>query len=182
MPDDGGLRGAAQAPRRFTRLFQINNGTVNDLLTIDVTAAFDAYVAFDTSLAATAAPFKQSDNCLGAGSDPCLYYVKLPRNGIYYVEATSADSADTGAFKVRVLHPRLPNVPDSLYQRLATDSTTPVVPGGVLSQQSIVLRAVVSDPDLGDTLRLQAEVVPSGNDFDGTQTVLGAKVLNGSPA
>ncbi|HEY6060181.1 MAG TPA: hypothetical protein VIV10_06340, partial [Gemmatimonadales bacterium] len=165
----------------FTRLFQINNGTVNDSLTIDVTAAYDAFVAFDTSLNAAAAPFKQSDNCLGVGSDPCLYYQKLPRNGIYYVEVTSADSADTGAFTVRVLHPRKPDLPDSLDQRLATDSTTPVVPGGVVSQQSVVLTAVLSDPDLGDSLQLQAEVVPTGTGFS-VPTALGAKVRNGSRA
>ena len=60
---------------------------------------------------------------------------------------------------------KAPSAPDSLDQRLSTDSTTPVVPGGVISQQSIVLRAVVSDPDLGDTLQLQAEVVPRRDNF-----------------
>ncbi|HSD31080.1 MAG TPA: Ig-like domain-containing protein [Gemmatimonadales bacterium] len=175
--------GAPHRSGRFARVYQINNGTSVDSVTVEVTASYDAYVIFDTALATTAPPLKQSDNCLGAGSDPCLYYVKLPRDGVpYFVEVTSADSADTGAFKVRVLRPRAPSAPDSLSQRVPADSTTPVIPGGVISQQSIVLRAVVSDPDLGDTLQLQAEVQPVGTNFTNFANWFSAKVPNDSPA
>src|SRR5512143_72598 len=173
--------GALHKPRGwFAKLFTFS-GVANDSISIELDAAFNAYVALDTSLVGSRPPLKAGADCLGTLGDPCLYYNRLPLNTTYYVEVTSADSAATGAFTLRVLHPRKPDLADSLDQRLATDSTTPVVPGGVVSQQSVVLTAVLSDPDLGDSLQLQAEVIPTGSSFS-VPTALGGKVRNGSRA
>jgi hypothetical protein len=160
------------------------SGNQNDSVTVEVTAAFDAYVALGSSKDSSVTPLATNDACLDSGNDPCIYYYLLPRPGTatYYVEVTSADSADSGTFTMRLVHPRLPNVPDSLDQRAIADSTTPVDTGGSVPQPSIVFRAVVSDPDLGDTLHLEVEARPVGTPFTGSVTATGQEVPNGSPA
>ncbi len=173
--------GAPHRPGRFAQLFSFP-GTVNDSVSIEVSAGYDAYVVLDSSPAANRPALTESDDCLGAGSDPCLYYNRLPRNTTYFVEVTSADSADSGSFTMRLVHPRIPNLPDSLDQRSIVDSTTPVDTGGAVPQPSIVLRAVVSDLDLADTLQLDAEVKPVGTNFNGSVTATSQDVPNGSPA
>ena len=165
---------------RFARLFNFT-GNANDSVSVEVSAGFDAYVAVDTSLAASHPPLNAADDCLGASGNPCLYYNRLPYTATYYVEVTSADSADTGAFTMRLVHQRRPNTPTSLDQRL-TDSVTSVGIGDTVTALSLLLRAVVSDSDLGDSLHLEAEVRPIGVAFSGPNVPNGPKVANGQPA
>src|SRR4029077_15725923 len=54
--------------------------------------------------------------------------------------------------------------------------------GDTVSQNAIVLRGVVSDPDRPDSLRLEVEVKPTSVAFTGTGTVVGAPVANGHSA
>ena len=171
------------APHRsghFGKLYRFS-GIVNDSVSVEMVAGFDAYVAVDSSLVKSQSPLAQGDDCLGTPGDPCLYYTRLPRNSTYYVEVTSADSADTGSFKVRLIHPRPPDAPASLDQRL-NDSVTSVPVGNTVNALSLLLRAVVSDPDLGDSLHLEAEVRPIGVAFSGPNVPNGPKVANGQPA
>jgi hypothetical protein len=112
---------------------------------------------------------------------PCLYYQQLPRSGTHYIEVTSANPDDSGAFTLRLLQPRDPNPPDSLDQRLG-DSTTSVTPGDTINQTSLLLRAVLSDPDLVDSLHLEAEVRPVGQQFSGPNVPDGPTVGNGQAA
>jgi hypothetical protein len=169
------------APHRLFRFARIYSflGTANDSVSIEVPASFDAYVALDTSLARP--PLAQADDCQGKTGNPCLYYQRLPLNTTYYVEVTSVDSGDTGAFNLRLVHPRQPNKPISLDQRL-NDSVTSVPIGGTVNQVNVLLRAVVSDKDLGDSLYLEAEVRPIATAFSGSNVSPGPKVANGSPA
>ncbi len=173
--------GAPHRSGRFAQLYSFN-AAVTDSVSIELTGTHDGYLVLDSTADMTKDPFLETDDCLGAPTDPCLLYVNPPRSRDYYVEVTSRDSGETGAFTLRVLRPRLPNPPDSLDQRAIVDSTTPVDTGGFVSQGSIVLRALVSDPDLGDTLHLEAEVKPVGTNFNGSVTATGDSVLNGSPA
>ena len=174
------------APHRrgsYAKIYSFS-GNQNDSVTVEVTAAFDGYVVLGSSKDSSVTPLATNDACLNSGNDPCIYYYLLPRPGTatYYIEVTSADSADSGTFTMQLVHPRPPALPDSLDQRLATDSTTPVDTGSFVTQPSIVIRAIVSDPDLGDTLLLEAEVKPVGTNFNSSGTVTGDSVLNGSPA
>ena len=153
-------------------------GTANDSVSIEVAARFDAYVAVDTALTAGSPPLSGADDCLRVAGDPCLYYLRLPRNHLYYVEVTAANAADTGAYRLRLMHPRLPNTPDALNQ-LLRDSVTAVAPGATVSETDILLRAVVTDPDLGDSLHLEAEVRPAGVAFTGPNVPDGVVVGNG---
>ena len=170
--------GAPHRPGRYAQVFSFA-GTVNDSISIEVSADFDGYVTLDTSLAAGVPTLDEADDCIGVAGNPCLPYQPLPRNATYQVEVTSADSADSGLFTVRVVHPRNPNLPDSLDQRFS-DSVTSVPIGGAVAQNSLLFRGVISDPDAWDTLRLQVEVQPVGTNFTGL-AVTGPPVPNGQP-
>ena len=172
--------GAPHRPGHFAKLYNFS-GIVPDSVSVEMVAGFDGYVALDSSLATNQAPLAQANDCLGTPGDPCLYYTRLPRNATYFVEVTSADSADTGSFKVRLVHPRPPDTPTSLDQRL-NDSVTSVPVGNTVNALSLLLRAVVSDPDLGDSLHLEAEVRPIGVAFSGPNVPNGPKVANGQAA
>ena len=172
--------GAPHRPGRYARLYAFP-GTANDSVSIEVAAIYDAYVALDTALDPGAAPLAEAGQCLGATGDPCIYYQRLPRNLSYIIEVTSADSGDSGAFALHLVHPRLPDAPRSLDQRLP-DSVTSVSPGATVGQTSILLRAVLTDPDLGDSLHLEAEVRPVTVGFTGPNVPNGPAVANGQVA
>ncbi|MGH7613672.1 MAG: BACON domain-containing protein, partial [Gemmatimonadales bacterium] len=172
--------GAPHRPGRFAKLFSFP-GTINDSVTIELSEGYGGFVALDTSLVPAAPPLDSTGTCLGTPGSPCLYYQRLPRNATYYIEVTSADSADTGPFTLRLLHARDPNPADSLDQRLA-DSVTAIDTGATISQNSVLLRAVVSDPDRGDTLHLEAEVRPTNIQFTGSPTQIGPEVTAGQIA
>ena len=171
--------GAPHQRGSFARIYGFP-GTANDSVSIEVSAEFDAYVALDTSLDA-GQPLAGTGTCLSTTGDPCLYYQRLPRNLTYFVEVTSAKAADSGAFRLHLAHPRLPNGPDGLNQLLG-DSVTAVAPGATVNGTSILLRAMVSDPDLGDLLHLEAEVRPAGTAFTGPNVPDGPVVGNGQTA
>ena len=156
-------------------------GTANDSVSIEVSAEYQAYVTLDTVLDAGAPPLAASGACLGAVGDPCVYYQRLPRNQTYFVEVASLAPADGGAFQLRLMHPRLPFAPADLDQ-LRVDSVSVVAPGATVNETSILLRAVVSDPDLGDSLHLEAEVRPVGVAFTGPNVPDGPAVASGRPA
>ncbi|HEY6107381.1 MAG TPA: hypothetical protein VIV56_00635 [Gemmatimonadales bacterium] len=171
--------GAPHQRGSFARIYGFP-GTANDSVSIEVSAEFDAYVALDTSLDA-GQPLAGTGACLSTAGDPCLYYQRLPRNLTYFVEVTSAKAADSGAFRLHLAHPRLPNGPDGLNQLLG-DSVTAVAPGATVNGTSILLRAMVTDPDLGDLLHLEAEVRPTGTAFTGPNVPDGPVVGNGQLA
>ena len=72
-------------------------------------------------------------------------------------------------------------MPQSLDQRLP-DSVTSVSPGATVGQTSILLRAVLTDPDLGDSLHLEGEVRPVTVGFTGPNVPNGPAVANGHTA
>jgi hypothetical protein len=156
-------------------------GTANDSVSIELPASFDAYLTLDTTVDRSRPPLAETDDCLGFSGDPCLYYQRLPFNASYFVEVTSADSADTGSFTLHLVHPRLPRPPVSLDQRLS-DSVTSIAPGATVNYSGILLRAVISDPDLGDSVHLEAEVRPVAIAFSGPNVPDGPAVGNGQPA
>src|SRR5207253_11058315 len=106
----------------------------------------------------------------GAGTGACLLYQLLRAAGSYTVEATSGPAAATGLFTLSITRPRAPAGPDALAQ-LTGDGVT-VILGGSVDQPSVVLRGTVSDPDVGDTLRLQVEALPVATAFTGTPTAV----------
>src|SRR4029077_18870551 len=84
-------------------------------------------------------------------------------------------------FTPSVTRPRAPAAAQSLAQ-LRGDSLTAVPIGGTTDQGPVVLRGLVSDPDAGDSLRLQVELQPVGTTFTGTPTATGSRAANGQTA
>jgi hypothetical protein len=171
--------GAPHRPGSYARIYGFP-GTANDSVSIEVSAGFNAWVALDTALL-SGGPLAETGDCLRVAGDPCLYYLRLPRNQTYFIEVTSAATADFGAYRLRLAHPRLPHGPDGLNQ-LLTDSVTSVAPGETVNEAGILLRAVVTDPDLGDSLHLEGEVRPAGTAFTGPNVPDGPVVGNGQTA
>jgi hypothetical protein len=172
--------GAPHRSGRYARLYAFP-GTANDSVSIELPASFDAYLTLDTTVDGSRPTLAETDDCLGFPGDPCLYYQRLPFSASYYVEVTSADSADAGSFTLHVAHPRLPRPPVSLDQ-LLNDSVTSFPPGATVNTSGILLRAVLSDPDLGDSVHLEAEVRPVAIPFSGPNVPDGLPVGNGQPA
>lgn len=172
--------GAPHRSGSYARIYAFP-GRANDSVSIELPASFDAYLTLDTTLDRSRPPLAQTDDCLGFSGDPCLYYQRLPFNASYYVEVTSANSADAGAFTLHVVGPRLPRPPASLDQ-LLSDSVTSIAPGATVNTSGILLRAVISDPDLGDSVHLEAEVRPVAIPFSGPNVPDGLPVGNGQPA
>lgn len=172
--------GAPHRAGSFARIYSFP-GTQNDSATIELAADYDAYLILDTTLDAARPSLAETHDCLGTSGEPCLYYERLPRNGTYAIEVTSAAARDSGTFTLRLVHPRLPAAPNGLDQRLP-DSVTSLAPGATLYQSNIVLRAVVADPDRVDSLHLEAEVRPLGTPFTSPNIPDGAPVANGAAA
>jgi len=66
----------------------------------------------------------------------------------------------------RVVVPHVPNPPDALAQLQSSD-LSPIPVGGAASSNTIVISGVVSDPDAGQTVQLEVEVLSVGQDFTG---------------
>src|SRR5437660_5647590 len=171
------------APHRagsFAQLYSFT-GRVGDSVSIVMSApAVDGYVVLDTAATSDAPALAQNDLC-AAGPGACLLYQLLRAAGPYTIEATSRPPGATGLFTLSVTRPRLPNGPDALAQ-LASDGVTVIAVGGSVDQPSVVLRGTVSDPDVGDTLRLQVEALPIATAFTGTPTAVSDRTPNGQRA
>ena len=165
--------GALHRSGSFARLFRFP-GTKNDSVSFEVQSGFHPYIVLDSSLNPT-------HPLIVEVQDSALYYQWLPLSTFYYVEVTTAAPADTGVFTLRLMHPRLPRAPQALDQ-LLSDSITSVDLGASVAQPSILLRAVVTDPDWQDSLHLEAEVRPIGIGFSGPNVPNGPAVTNGATA
>jgi photosystem II stability/assembly factor-like uncharacterized protein len=74
-----------------------------------------------------------------------------------------------------------PAVPTSRGQ-LQANGTTAIPLGGKATSTTVVFRGTVSDPDPGQTVRLQVEVKPVGTAFTGTVSCQSALVTSGTAA
>lgn len=75
----------------------------------------------------------------------------------------------------------VPNAPSSLGQ-FKLNGTTVIPIGGTTDENGVVIKAIVSDPDVGQTVKLQVEVKNTSTPFDGTGLVESALIANGSQA
>jgi hypothetical protein len=162
------------------------SGTALDSASVILTPQqFNGYVALDTApLTPGVAPLTTKTDCQGNTTLQCIYYYVLPPTSThtYYVEVSSATKGDSGTYQLQLIHVgRQPNDPDSLDQR-QLDSTASIPSGGTVGT-SLLLRAVISDPDLVDVLHLEAEVRPVAQIFNNSpNTNPGQEVANGDPA
>lgn len=158
-------------------------GNTGDIATVLLSAGFDGFVALETSLDSAVAPLATATQCLGDTKSPCIYYFQLPQQANYYIEVSGSSAADTGQFDVRLItgSGRDPNSVQSLEQRLLPDSSQVVAIGGAVGA-NVLIHGVVSDSDLVDSLRLQAEWAPIGTAFQGQVMNTGPYAHNGQVA
>ena len=156
------------------------SGSLGDSVSLELTAPA-GYLVLDTAAASSKPSFSESGTCAGVAGDPCLFYQTLPRTGSYVVEVTTNAATDSGAYTLTFSPPRVPAAPATLTQ-LQGDSATAVNTGDTVSQNALVFRGVVSDPDRPDSLALEVEVKPTSLAFTGTGTTIGAPVKNGQAA
>src|SRR4029077_2665947 len=174
------------------RLYTFTAAAGDSISIAMASTALDAYLMLDSSMSDAVPPLATNDSCSG-GTDACLRYQRLPAAGTYRIEATSAGAGETGGFTLSGTRPPAPAAPptpprprapaaaQSLAQ-LRGDSLTAVPIGGTTDQGTVVLRGLVSDPDAGDSLRLQVELQPVGTTFTGTPTATGSRAANGQTA
>src|SRR6266576_2536716 len=172
---------APHRPTGFARVYAFSAQANDSISVVMSSTPLNAYLVLDSSTTPTAPPLAFNDSCSGGGRDACLPYQLLRTAGTYLIEATSAASGETGRFTLSVTRPRAPTGPTTLAQ-LRTDSVTSVPVGGSTDQAGIVLRGVVSDPDLSDTLRLEVEVQPVGTPFSGVATAASGRLPVGVSA
>jgi len=126
------------------RLYGVTTNGGDSISVVMSSAALDAYLVLDSSLAGTALPMAHATK---------LRYQLLPTAGTFVIEATTSAPAQTGPFTLSVTRPHAPNSPDSLNQSRA-DSVSAAPLGGVVDQTVVVLGATVSDVD-SDSLRIE---------------------------
>ncbi|HVM44128.1 MAG TPA: hypothetical protein VMT77_11485, partial [Gemmatimonadales bacterium] len=164
--------GAPHRSGRVAKLYAFT-GNANDSVSLHLaSAAFGAYLVLDSAAQAGVPSFVESSACRPGQTGACLTYVRLPQTGSYVVEATSVGAGATGPFALSFTGPRPPAAPDSLAQ-LTFDGVTTVPAGGAVTQDSVLLRAVLADPDT-DSVRVEVEVRAVGTSFTGTATAAGA--------
>src|SRR5262249_54077789 len=76
---------------------------------------------------------------------------------------------------------RPPDSPTSLGQ-FKIDGTTSLAIGGVRPERTVLLRAPLTDPDAGDSVRLEAETQPIGVPFANTPNAVSPLVARGGVA
>src|SRR5207249_3125082 len=152
---NAGDGGAPHRAGSFAQLYSFTGRAGDSVSVLMAAPALDGYVVLDSSTAGTAPALAENDRCATSG-DACLRYELLRVGGTYTIEATSAAAGATGAYTLSVSRPRAPAAPGSVAQ-LRSDSTTAVPLGSVTDEPTVVVRGVVTDPDIADTLRLQVE-------------------------
>ena len=126
--------------------------------------SFDAYLTLHDSLGTL---LSQNDECPGSTGTACILEFRAPAAGRYVIEATTAAPAATGAFSLSAVREQAPNLPQSILQFHA-DSVTSVSIGVVDTQNVIVLKSTVNDPNPRDSVRLEVELVDVSSPFSGT--------------
>ena len=93
----------------------------------------------------------------------------------------NADAPLPAALDFRTLVPQPPAVPAALAQ-FKGDGVTAMVVGDTNETRSAVFRALLTDPDPGDQVRLEVELKPVGTAFDSTGIVPSPTVTSGNAA
>jgi hypothetical protein len=145
------------APQRAGSQAKLYSVTANagDTLSFRLTSPdFDAYLALTDSLGSA---LGQNDDCPLLNGPACLVNFRAPVTGRYVIEATTAAPGGTGAFSLSVVRERTPGVPQEIGQ-FRGDSVTTIGPGQVIAEDVAVFRGRVTDPNPGDSVRLEVEL------------------------
>jgi BACON domain-containing protein len=157
--------GAPQRAGRQAKLYRVQ-AAVGDTLTFRLTSAFNAYLILTDS--AGTVVLDETDQC-AAALTACLAPFNVATAGRYVIEVTSTNPAETGAFTLSAVKERAPSPPQSALQ-FRKDSTTAIGVGTITLQDTVVFKATVNDPNPGDSVRLEVEVIQTVSTFLGDAT------------
>jgi hypothetical protein len=177
---------SAASPGDPTNLTQVdgsavtiaNGGVTNDTtitLGADLTDADDDLVGLQVELIPSGEDFTGAPTDSEAvASAPGTHTLDVGplEPGTYDWQARSTDdSEDPPSAWVPGYTFRVNAAPDAPASPTQDDDAGPIAnPNGVTNDTSVTLGATLSDPDAGDQVELQVEVVPSGMDFTGIPT------------
>ncbi|UCG87392.1 MAG: Ig-like domain-containing protein [Gemmatimonadota bacterium] len=172
---------APRLERRFAAVFGFTAAAGDSVSVLLTSPDFDAHVVLDSTADAAVPPLVEANTCNGTDGDPCLIYVLLSDSGRYFVAATTAHERETGMFNLELNTPRPPPAPSYLGQFME-DSVTGLPLGGGTPASSVVLKGVLDDPDMTDSLRLEVELQPVDSGFSGNPTGTSPLVAKGDTA
>ncbi len=170
---------APSSSNRFAKVYGLAASAGDSVTVMMRPLGFAGSLAIDSILSSGAPPLAEGSDCPVNPGHVCLRYVFLRGGGPFFTRATTLNGGETGSFTIEVTSPRPPTAPGQLAQ-LEDDSSTTIPVGGAIADTVAVLRAAVDDPDIGDTLTLEVEVLPLGTAFNGTPTHTSLPVLRGA--
>jgi hypothetical protein len=156
--------GAPHRAGRQAKLYSVQ-AAPGDALSFRLTG-FDTYLVLTDSIGTV---LKQNDDCSTPGGPACILEYGITTAGRYVVEATTAAPGATGAFTLSAVKERAPSPPQSALQ-FRKDSATAIGVGALTPQDTVVFKATVNDPNPGDSVRLEIEVLQTVSTFLGNAT------------
>jgi len=163
--------GAPRRAGRQAKLYRVQ-AAVGDTLTFRLTSAFNAYLILTDS--AGTVVLDENDQC-AAALTACLTPFNVSTAGRYVIEVTSTNPGETGAFTLSAVKERAPSPPQGI-QQLRGDSATPIGSGLITPESLAVFKATVNDPNPGDSVRLEIELLETSGTFVGPSNYQGAFV------
>jgi BACON domain-containing protein/pre-peptidase/Big-like domain-containing protein len=118
----------------------------------------------------------QNNDCPGGNRNSCLGPVELSASGFYRIEATTFTAGATFGYALSLARPTAPNLPTSLEQRTQGGITIP--PADTTNSGTVEFRALATDVNRADTLRLEVEVQPVGTPFTNVADTTGSALPN----
>jgi hypothetical protein len=169
--------GAPLRSGSVAKLYSVN-ANAGDTLSFRLTAGFDAYLALSDSFGVS---LRQNDECPTETGTACVKDYPVTVTGRYIVEATTANSADTGAFALLVVKERAPGQPQSIGQ-FKGDSTTSIGTGLNTDQTVAVFKGTLNDPNARDSVRLEIHFALASSPLGDTPTHVSGYVAVGQTA
>ena len=157
-----------EAPHRPGSLANLYgfNATAGDVMSIRLTADFDAYLILTDAAGNVLA---QNNECPGETGTACIMDFPIAANGHYLIEATSAAPGVMGALTISLVRERAPTPPQGLGQ-FRSNGSTPINVGDPTPETEVVFKGRVDDPNDGQQVRLEIELEPLGSPFTGFPT------------
>jgi hypothetical protein len=134
-----------------------------DTLSFRLTStAFNAYLVVTNS---SGTVLGLNDECPGFTGTACVNIPVTATDG-YLIEATTAGAGGTGAFNLSAVKERAPGPPQAVGQ-FRSDSATAIGVGLTTTENVVVLKGTLNDPNPGDSLRMEVELIGA---ISGTKT------------
>ena len=134
-----------------------------------MSSVFDAYLLL---VDAAGNVLTQNDECPGETGTACIVNFPLATTGRYFIEATSKNPGASGPLTITVILERAPFAPQGLGQ-FHSDGINSIPVGFVTTENQVLFKGRVNDPNQTDQVRLEVELEPLGSTFTGVATHLG---------